>query len=683
MRFKDEIIFRFGNANAIYGYNDTGKTTIPTAIAIAYYNFDLTGSNRGLDSKINTDLIKEYNSPPPGTEAAYQTWVQQRTAAALEYSPEMFRQENNIKLIVPQFEITITHENPDGTMSTVYRSLDINGKSKLKLNGKNISQKGLVDELGLTDAATFLSGLIPGYFQRLKQEDQRKILLSLMKENLDKNEIINSVADAMIIPATQELLQVNGGSWEASIKQSKQVADDLRTNAIVAEAARQEVEHLISELKASTPPALTEIDSASALTSRLTIVEAQIKLAEQAEGVARTNTEIEKNNQEIDLENATAEEWNRNIEEKKSAMFDEMAKADAERTKVEKQIDEVRDELGALEKGYRDIQALIDSEVQLPPQPQLNLSDMNLQPIPNLDLLGIKNCPICDGDIETHVAKQIEEITVANKKIEDEAQAKLAEDTRVWAEKCSAIRDDIAVRTEDMKKQNKTIHDKIERRRKKISDLEQKKSQILVAFGNIQNSTGSIQRMPVRNHIPSKQPPAGSGNLDVVSLKAERETLKMKLNQHDGVYQTTAEQMSTADRRLASLKDIESEAKSQAGFATLVWKALKAGAIEEGNRIIRSLEPVLDNVTIVLTENGRDVFKPYFKGLPLRECSRSAEMKCGIELAIMISNLCPTPIPIYVDDAESILDLPSKLTTVQYFVAYVSRDHKSIAISVG
>ena len=493
------------------------------------------------------------------------------------------------------------------------RRLKSTKKHEVRLDDRPCSQNDLSDLFGIKHL--FLSVFNIGYFNAILSPDEKRALISRFADDVDKEEMYNTLIDGKL-----------NSNWPVDFnkdlkKEHKKYNDERLREESNWKDKNAKIEHLkleLAQINESVPiePLDEEVSSLRDTLDKL--------------------TEDISNNEKLQVQIDTYNEQLKRVTEIQEANNEKMALI----TKLQKPLDHVsKPKISA--KHNKAVADRASKKAML----DIIISDDELK---NADGTNI-NCPTCLNKISKEDAQTIIKTKVDLKNDIKELDEQISKATKEFNKKTQEHNDYVLNEKE---------------RQLKLENIS------LESMPQLTKPSGEFKKVDNYDDIKEKHDELVSKNEKIKEHNAIISNDKNRKTRYQNEIATLQTDIEGLNIKLSDLS-VVCKVLSEKGLPVLIIK-----------NQIKAIQSELLSAKIVLfkkdkSDNIKPAFDIYYKNKPYSYLSNAEKILCDLEISQLLNNRSKLNFSIFIDNAESITQIPSKFTdNKQIFRAFVKAGEK-------
>lgn len=650
-RHKGERTWEFGTQNVITGDNDTGKTTIGDMIMWCIRSCDMSGKRDHM-TLFNKEVLNDYQGLPDGLSDTYQRWCAKHGCDPTSQNvEEAFMVEHGVYIEPPKLSVEMNLVINNRNVK-IRREKTPKGNVKVMVDDRVSSDNELSQLFPAKEL--FMSVFVPGYFSSaLDPRDRRKMIV----ENLQKPDASETLKRC---GATPEEIDTLGS--ELAQRPSHEV---LRTTRMALNEARKELDYTnrrLTERRNEARPEIKEVYPDPNIKKRMD--EAQIDLGRWKDALA------------VLIRNQEKEAANQDVVQRRKEMQEHIDSPLPE---------DPSEEIQHLETRRAEWEAFT-------PKPPSKGGVGEFLPVGLVEVppkIDLGNCPSCGVDLSSHMDTLIHNAEKHNTKTYNKQQ-------KEWQQKVENNKDANAATTE--------YQQRLQEKRSMLETIGQKLTEARDQLRKRQHEIrerdhmrGILQGMAETMLEPR---PELVGDMSTEDVRKYVHQLEETYEKHKRAFEDHERELAAYKAQVDHAKAIEARQQQEDQelnarqkelpkyIANLERKEslLARYPLEASASQVSQVNEMMQDTHIVLELPKQDgtmksVFEVWRGDLPYHRLSNSARIKTDIEIAAMLNQMTGASVPIFVDNAEGVTQIPQIVWSQQHFLAYVVTGQQEVSLS--
>ncbi len=630
-----------GESVRIYGGNATGKTTLADAVSWLLFNKD-TQDKSPLAFGIKT--VDENGNVLHGEE---------HTVEAVFILDD--GQELALKKVYKEKWTTKRSTNEKDLSHTTDHYWD---EEPIKDSEYKARLEKIMSE------TEFKMFTLPNYFAEVMHWTDRRNMLTLLCGDIDDEQIVGSnpklngymqLLDGKTKEAVDNILRERKKKLNKEIDSIPSRIDENQMKIVDVEQTVEQAETSIDTLKAdieSKQEKITQVNAGGG------VADMQVKL------------------QEIEAEKQQA--INEHREKTDGLLVEKREKV----SELRGLVDETEGKLRSARSEYSDAeQSLVDAKSRVEKTESLIEQEKAKQPEPQAGDGGPDNCPMCEQPLPKQSDEDAEK---QYKQYVEGFNSKKAEELKRLNElRGDAV--DVMVQADAdvdrLKEQGTKLQAQLSQRKQALEKAEQAVKS--VAVPDLDTTPFENKKQAIEKKISELR---GNRQEQVDEIKAEISALKEQIEEHQDVI-ATHKQNKQAQQRISELKEMLKKYGNELDKVEKNLMLLEEFDRAKAEYITDKVNDKFDYVNWRLFKeqlNGglQETCDPLVDGVPYSEgLNNAARIRAGLDIINTLSNHIGKSAPVWIDNAESIIDIP-EYNNMQILALYVSEQDSKLRVEL-
>ena len=651
-------------ANAIYGPNKIGKTTIAEIITMTLWGCDISGNNRNLEDLYPTELVDRMLKVPVGLEEKFEEFSEFTQDNFLSRLIKFRKHCRLEKQEIPALVTWVKMEDSNGVPYHISRTRLYTGNTTITINFNPAIQRDVAAIMPSKDL--FMAVFVPMYFSNMKDDKKLELLKSLLPDVSSYDMLVEGgMSQENALNLAKEPIHVLINKVKEILTRARKSKSEVqgRLNFILEELSKPDFNSTDSELISIK----TAMDKC---TNDYNVFKSIHDLYIETYNENRIRMEVNK--------------------ERSDRIADIKRRNQSNRMRIEE-----------INKGLSGIASIVlpidrSSElmskvnaIELPPAvlpDKPNPLKYKLQPLP--DAASFPICPECGADLQAYADGHISKVQATNEKIKEVTDAKWKKIFDKWTEEVTKLTKEHGRVNVDILHEKQELFKQASLERTKYNEALALYTQAVTERSRtIQERDNIILEPEIYEERELVAYPEGYEDKTMEWMTSQLSRLKGTLDSLRDSFQSMSEVKGATEQKAIlkarykeeceklpdQIKEFEDQLEQNIILRNMLV-TLPSKMVERQLSSIKKAHPKVD-ITFFKEVKETGEFIPSlglkYEGVGYSVLSNSARICLDIELSVIFNKLASTDLPIFVDNTESVLNLPKCLSTGQYFAAYV------------